>query len=199
MKKNYISKEKKLIILDISGILCGKESNFDVEHPDLKLIHITNYYRIFLRPGALQFVKRCLENYDVGIFSSTTYPNVKPVLNSLFGYIERKKLKFIWCRDRCELDPDYKPNSGEKNEENEEKINKYDTIKILKRIIDNPCINLNRKYNLDNILMFDDSIRKMRFNPKGSYSIIEEFKLDPKDQILEELWLGMELEKKCSI
>ena len=68
----------------------------------------------------------------------------------------KKYFEFIWCRDRTKLDPDYGKDPD---------IEKYDTIKMLKDIIDCPDINQDRNYGFHNIIICDDSRMKTRFNP----------------------------------
>jgi len=189
MNKTMIRSGVKLVVLDISGVLCCKDNGKNTKFGDgLTKISCSNY-DVYLRPYAKEFVKWCLDNYDVGIYSSTTYTNVNNIISKIFTSEQRKELKFLWCRDRCELDLDY----GKDNS-----ITEYSTVKNLNNIVVNPMINKDRKYTLKDILAIDDSGEKLRFNDKSNYMLIPSFELKPncaKDFILEEITFSTELMK----
>ena len=105
-----------LIVLDVNGLLCYKK-NHDKTFEEMGLnSEISNFekikcdrYDFYIRPDARKFIDELLKKNEVGIFSSTTHKNVKPVLDHLFtkDELENNILKFVWCRDRSKLDPDY--------------------------------------------------------------------------------------------
>lgn len=169
----------KLLILDLNGLFCYKLIKVINEVPvppeliaeaKKKLEHLKcsvgEYYDIYFHPGAKDFIKWCLNNFEVGLYSSTTWYNVNIILKGVVTKKERGKLKFIWCRDRCLLHPKYGTDG---------KVKKYDTIKDLSLIVKNPVLNYKREYTMENILAIDDSLEKMIYNPEGSYIIIEAY------------------------
>lgn len=174
-----MSSKIKLLILDLNGLFCYKlkkvikgvkippqriaESKKKLKHLECS---IAVYYDIYFHPKAKDFIKWCLNNFEVGLYSSTTWYNVNTILNGIISKKEKSKLKFIWCRDRCLLHPKYGGNNG---------IKKHDTIKDLSLIVKNPVINFKREYTMENILAIDDSLEKMRYNPEGSYIIVEPY------------------------
>ena len=171
----------KLLVLDLNGVLCHKiYKPDDTLDPKIHKPIDLNKHNLYLRPGVKAFLNEVfsLNDLKVAIFSSTTYPNVDLILKQLITTKQRKKLKFLWCRDRCSLDPEY---------DTRDDIKKYDTIKRIETIIESPYVNAKREYNKDNILFIDDSALKMRYNPKTSYYIVAPY--DPqtksKDNIFE--------------
>lgn len=165
--------ELKLLVLDLNGILCHKayKEEDTLDRSIYKSISLDKH-NIYLRPKAKRFLNKILnlKNLEVAIFSSTTYPNVNLILNELITTEQRKKLKFLWCREHCTLDPDY----GTRDD-----VKEYTTIKKLETITDHPYINMKRLYNSTNVLFIDDEPSKMRYNPKSSYHILSGY--DPRE------------------
>lgn len=142
-----------IIILDIDGVLCFRKFQTNLEKVELgKKI-------IYPRIGIKEFLEYIFENYQVAVFSSTTEKNADPILKYMLSEEQYDKLVFKWFRDRTRLDKNY------------EEI--YDTVKVLEDIIDNPIINYNRHIKLEDLLMLDDSPKKMRLNDKKNYLIVE--------------------------
>lgn len=174
-------KGKKLVVLDINGILCCKyficsnknkygekdKTDRDVIKSLIKLpcLDLPKFI-VFLRPHVKEFLDFCFLNYDVGFFSSTTEKNAGEILSVLLSDVQKKKVKFFWYRDRTRLDPDYGKDSEIKN---------FDTVKLLDDIIESPMINYERKYNENNIFLLDDSEKKTRFNNSDNVIIIPSF------------------------
>ncbi len=159
---------KKLIVLDVNGVLCYKISKHKDNIKNRTNILELSYNNVYFRPGAKKFLEWLFERYKVAIYSSTTFKNIKPILNYLMPKLY-KKLVFLWCRDRCTLDPDYGTDT---------QIFKYSTIKLLSSILENPNINERRIYKKNNVLFLDDSPSKMRFNPVNSYYILKSYHPD---------------------
>lgn len=178
----------RLVILDINGLLCRKTTEGKV---DLSL----GRYGVVIRPGAREFLEFCYQNFDVGIFSSTTYKNASPILEALLTPEQQKKTKFKWFRDRSSIDPDYN-SSGRRAEPSwdldefiDKKIEQYSTVKKIADVLSAPQINEDRKYTLQNTLIVDDSPMKMRFNQKKNVVLIAPF--EKEDDLL--FTLGDEL------
>jgi len=157
----------KLLILDISGVLCCKlDNSITIKLP---IIMQTQYYKVVSRPYVDEFFAYVFENYNIAFFSSTAYHNAKPILDYFLSPKQQKRCVFLWFRDRTHFDPD---------------SNGHDTIKKLSDVIDNPIINSNKKYTYDNTMICDDSSNKMRFNPAKNVIICEEFCGDVDDDYL---------------
>lgn len=165
---------RKLLILDVNGCLCSKVLNDDPRLDKLRETHPNfierSVYHVFARPGVSDFIDQCFEDYDVAIFSSTTFYNVDPILDMLLTKEQREQLKFIWCRDRTRLDPMY-------GREEYDYIKKYDTIKMLEDVFANPVINADRHYSDRNTIIVDNELRKVRLNPDHSVMVWNEFSI----------------------
>lgn len=181
----------KLVILDINGLLCRKTTEGKA---DLSL----GRYGVVVRPGAREFLEFCYQNFDVGIFSSTTYKNASPILDFLLTAEQQKKTKFKWFRDRTSLDPQWGSSelsadpSWDLDEFHDKKIEQYSTVKKIGDVLSAPQINEDRKYTLENTLIVDDSLMKMRFNPKKNVVIVAPFEKEEDDLLcnLGEVLLG---------
>lgn len=158
---------KNLLILDINGLICCKVKPPYQENLTNNYI-ARNHYRVYFRDNVKEFIKWCLENYNVGIWSSTNNYNVYPILKHVLDQDIIKKFLFIWCRDRTRLDLEY-PNNN---------IKKFDTIKDLKDIWSCPTINCEREYDSSNTLLIDDSYQKTRFNSSDNLLIVNSFDIN---------------------
>ena len=170
------SPSKRLIILDINGVLChkyfvGKLNGKEISKlKDLPFEQITlRSFIVFVRPHAYKFLDFCFENFDVGFFSSTTYQNAWSILEKLLSKEQQKQVKFYWYRDRTRLDPEY-PKDG---------IENFDTVKKIKDILESPIVNRNRDYTNRNVVLIDDSEDKTRFNDKKNIYTIKPFDISP--------------------
>ncbi|XP_038687867.1 uncharacterized protein LOC119987149 isoform X2 [Tripterygium wilfordii] len=88
------STKKKLLILDLNGILvdivpsdsCLSETEADI---------IVSGKAVFKRPFCDEFLQFCFERFNVGVWSSRLKKNVDRVVNFLMGD-DRRKLLFRW-------------------------------------------------------------------------------------------------------
>lgn len=174
---------KKLLALDINGILCYKHFIKDKS----PINNVSNSeelavggFVVFLRPHARHFLSFCFDNYDIGFYSSTTRKNAQPILDVLLTDDQKKKVKFYWYRDRTRLDPDWKKKPD---------IKQYDTVKLIQDILDCPTINESRNYNAENVFLIDDSMKKTRFNDPKNVFIVKTF--NPCDENEDEELLNL--------
>src|SRR3989304_5532495 len=90
-KPNLCENKKKLIVLDINGVLCYK---YFAEHlgkgikklllDNINLDHVLlNKSIVFYRPGVKKFLEFCFNYFDVGFFSSTTEYNSNKIITTL--------------------------------------------------------------------------------------------------------------------
>lgn len=159
---------RKLVILDLNGLLIDKVRNFKCDiTTDLDYLdHPNGKIRIFKRPEAEWFIETLLEKYDVAVWSSTTKPNAEFMLNAVFSKDQIKQLKFVWYRARTQLDPDY----GK-----DETVKDFDTVKRLEQVWLDPYINTSRQYSVENTVIIDDEMHKIRHNPEQTRIIAEVF------------------------
>lgn len=168
--EEYIEMSKSLIILDVDDLLVRRAYRFvpDGENPD-EWIEVGKYY-IKKRKNLIQFMDELISrSINIGIWSSSVYQNMDPVLKAIFPKHIHDKILFILDRSYCDLDPDYGINPT---------IKSYATVKNIDRIISNPVYNRERFFNIGNIIIVDNSLTKLRFNPKENNIVIEDFESD---------------------
>lgn len=154
-----------LILFDVNGVLCFKVRDKEelVGLDDKDIIKTTDYWMV-LRPGIIDLLCRLSKEHTLGIFSSTTFKNVNPILSVL----EKHGAKFFIkaYREYTQLDPDFGKNDN---------IREFDTIKRLNQIWQHPYFNTQRRWNKRNTLLIDDSTLKTRFNDESNILIVESF------------------------
>ena len=148
---------KPLLILDISGLLCCKVP-----------LENSHKSKVILRPHVRQFLEACYATYTVGFFSSTTFKNANAILKGLLTTEQESQTLFRWYRDRTQFDPEYPTNRF---------IKVYDTVKYISDVLNNPLVNMNRLYNYQNTIICDDSLHKVRFNPKANVVLVPKFEI----------------------
>jgi hypothetical protein len=62
--------------------------------------------KVYVRPGAKKGLQQLLDaGHSLGIWSSTTLKNTEPIVNTVFGDEESKKMfSFVWARDHTKPD-----------------------------------------------------------------------------------------------
>ncbi|XP_058739303.1 uncharacterized protein LOC131611231 isoform X2 [Vicia villosa] len=153
------SRKKKLLVLDINGLLA------DIVSPPPKNVArdaTISRKAVFKRPFYLEFLNFCFEIFDVALWSSRLKKYVDRVVDHLMGDM-KQKLIFCWdlshCTETCfrTLENRHKPL----------------VFKDLKKIWDKYDPNLpwdKGYYNESNTLLLDDSPYKALLNP--SYNSI---------------------------
>ncbi|BFG26520.1 hypothetical protein CerSpe_127940 [Prunus speciosa] len=146
--------EKKLLILDINGLLA------DIVSPPPKGLASDKRIAgraIFKRPFYLDFLKFCFEHFEVGVWSSRSKRIVERVLDYLMGDMKHKLL-FCWDLSHCTA-------TGFRTLENRHKTLVF---KELRRIWEkhDPSLPWEKGvYNESNTLLLDDSPYKALLNP----------------------------------
>ena len=166
------SKRKdRLLILDMDGFLCLKIRNEKIKEIPEKIRRIRlNKNCVFVKiPTCRQFLKWCFANYTVAFFTSMMLENAEKILTDILTPNQRKRILFVWGREHVKLDPDFGV---------DEKITRYDSIKLLSDVWQSAMVNTNRKFNETNTIFCDDSERKHRFNPEKNILIVESFTHD---------------------
>lgn len=150
---------RRLLILDMNGLLCHKIYKKDLEKMEPVLdqyerLDLKHCY-VFIRPDIHDFLEKCFDLAEVAFWTSTTYPNAKPILDHLLSKSQQNKTVFRWYRDRTRLDPSYQIDTGTKP---------TDTIKNIDDVFSSPVINYARTLNNHNTILCDDDREKIRFN-----------------------------------
>jgi len=145
----------KLLVLDMDETLV---------HADERLVHhefVVGPYRVVRRPHVARFLAFAFDHFAaVGVWTAASRGFAEPVLDQL---LDRQRLAFLWCADRCSLRWDME--SGEiVSQKNLRKLSK-------------------RGHDLRKVLFVDDSPEKLRRN-YGNLIAVRPFVGDPDDDEL---------------
>ncbi|KAJ6370109.1 hypothetical protein OIU76_028390 [Salix suchowensis] len=145
---------KKLLILDVNGLLADIVSNVSVGY---QANLVVSGKSVFKRPFCDDFLRFCFQKFDVGVWTSRTKRNMNPLIDFLFGD-SRHKLLFCWDQSHC-------TDTGFTTVEN---TSKPMFLKELKKIWEylesTPHLNKG-EYDESNTLLLDDSPYKALCNP----------------------------------
>lgn len=159
-----------LVLLDVNGLLASKTQDTE-EIDDLCNCGYETMerrkYSFICRPGADEFVQELLKHYRVGIFSSTTLFNLRPLLEGILEEETRKSLHCFLGREHVTWDKNWTPESTT--------VEKWDTTKDLSRVIDSPFGNPQRDVTLRNILLVEQEERKCETNPRENYLLLDDW------------------------
>ena len=157
--------EKKIIIFDLDETLIHATKNRLNVPEDFRY---EDYY-IYLRPYARQFLTECSKLCTIAIWSSADDDYVKSICDQLIK--NSIELDFIWGRSEC-----WVKIVKVKDEETGLTRKEYQNIKPLEKV-------RRKGFKMNNLLIVDDSLYKVRDNP-DNYFIIEPFEGSQEDQIL---------------
>ncbi|KAK4348422.1 hypothetical protein RND71_031177 [Anisodus tanguticus] len=161
LEKLNLGPKKKLLVLNLSGLLVHRvhrRDRFNVQSykPDL----ICGNFSVFKRPFCDQFLKFCLERFEVGLWSSAMERNMDAILDNIMVGL-RRKLLFVWDQQKC-------VDSGFKCLEKKEKPI---FLKPMKTIWENKYDLLpfrGGKFSESNTLMIDDEPHIALINPPNT-------------------------------
>ncbi|KAK8941348.1 hypothetical protein KSP39_PZI010384 [Platanthera zijinensis] len=145
---------KKLLVLDLNGLLCDIVNDYTAPYRGEKRI---GGKPIFKRPFCDDFLKFCFEKFDIGIWSSRRKYNVDSVLEYLMVEFKHKLL-FCWDQSKCTY-------TGVRTLVNHHKPL---VLKELKKLWDKEESDLpwqKGEFSPSNTLLLDDSPYKALFNP----------------------------------
>jgi len=157
--------KKKIIVFDLDETLIHATKNKLEIKEDFRY---EDYY-IYQRPFVQEFLSECSKLCPIAIWSSADDDYVISISKQLIkGSIE---LDFIWGRSECwmKIIKVEDENTGLKRKE-------YQNIKPLEKI-------RRKGFKMDNLLIIDDSLYKVKDNP-DNYFIIEAFEGNQEDKEL---------------
>ncbi|KAG5584168.1 hypothetical protein H5410_044602 [Solanum commersonii] len=178
LDKLNLGPKKKLLVLNLGGLLVHRvhrQNRFSVQtyKPDL----VCGNFTVFKRPFCDQFLKFCLERFEVGIWSSAMERNMDAILDNIMVGL-RRKLLFVWDQEKCIV-------SGFKCWEKKEKPI---FLKQMKKIWENKYNLLpfcGGKFSESNTLMIDDEPHTVLINPPNTAIFPPVFKVgNGKDTFL---------------
>jgi hypothetical protein len=169
LEKLNLGPKKKLLIFNLNGFLLHRVHLRDKKAipksrtPDYKY----RYFLLFKRPFSEEFMKFCLERFEVGLWSSAMEHNIDGALACAMGE-SKNKLLFVWDQDKCR-------DSGFKSLENNKKPLFF---KELKNVWD--TVKKGGPYSAANTLLIDDKPYKSFLNPPNTSIFTESY--DPEDK-----------------
>ncbi|KAG6758659.1 hypothetical protein POTOM_039018 [Populus tomentosa] len=185
---------KKLLVLDLAGVLCDRvfhknRANIpDNRTPD----DASGSFFVYKRPFCEEFVRFCLERFDVGIWSSAKRTNLETALDCVIGEF-KGRLLFVWVGDQIRAYA-IKIAFGYRYGRTEEALslslitkenkNKPIFFKELKKLWDNKSSNLpwrKGQYSSSNTLLIDDKPYKALLNPPCTAIFPTEYRPDQLD------------------
>ena len=148
---------KKLLLLDIDETLVYSTENALERSCDFQV----EQYFVYVRPYLDKFLNIGSENYDIAIWTSSSELYAEAILAEIIPF--NIDLKFVFSREQC----------TQKFHESDFTYSYTKNLKKLKK----------RGYQLENVLMIDDTPRKLEKN-YGNLIIVKEYKGDLDDDEL---------------
>lgn len=153
---------KKLVILDLNGILIDRSYINDISHPLLApgAPFVVGKFLIWKRPGLDDFLSFLFQYFNVAVWSSISNYNIAPTVKFIFGE-HYEKLAFVYDRDFCEILDVSSERSGpiRRDHTTPKPIIRKNLSKVWESF---------RDFNEANTLIIDDSDEKMVNNPPGT-------------------------------
>ncbi|XP_050910458.1 uncharacterized protein LOC127125701 isoform X1 [Lathyrus oleraceus] len=180
LEKLNLGPKKKLLIMNLNGFLLHRVHVRDTKGiPKSRTADYKyRYFLLFKRPFSEEFMKFCLERFEVGIWSSAMEHNIDCALRCAIGSSENKLL-FVWDQNKC-TDSDFKSLENEK---------KPLFFKELKKVWSR--VKKGGPYSASNTLLIDDKPYKALLNPPNTTIFTESYDaedkhdkaLDPKGEL----------------
>lgn len=150
---------RRLLILDLNGLLCHRKhvSELHEDIPESVIAHAQRRGNQFVwaRPHVDEFLRYCVDRFDVGLWSSATQQRLMEFLPAVVAEDVYARLAFVWSQDQCDLEE-----GGGGN-----------PITIWKK-------NLSRVYAAfpqqmrEDVLLLDDVVEKVRDNEPYSVMLV---------------------------
>ncbi|PQP98153.1 uncharacterized protein Pyn_04067 [Prunus yedoensis var. nudiflora] len=102
LEKLNLGPRKKLLVLSLGGLLCHRVHRYErAKIPSFRYVDASyGSFRVYKRPHSEDFMKFCLERFDVGIWSSAKEWYLDNALDCVMKGL-RSKLVFAWDQDKC--------------------------------------------------------------------------------------------------
>lgn len=101
VKQSVETPKKKLLILDLNGLLLVAIYK-SAPKVGLPANVVVGNFKVYIRPGCEEFVKFCLKQFEVAVWSSGMKDKVSGLVEAAFGS-RRKELLFVWSQVKCTL------------------------------------------------------------------------------------------------
>ncbi|KAK7244984.1 hypothetical protein RIF29_39813 [Crotalaria pallida] len=161
---------KKLLVINLNRLLVNKIHRHDLKEIPNSRPHdaMSEMFFVFKRPFVEEFMKFCLDRFEVGIWSSAMEHNIDPSLNCIIGSL-KSKLLFVWDQGQC-LDSGF--NALERE-------SRPIFFKELKKVWEK--VKKGGPYTASNTLLIDDKPYKAFLNPPNTAIFPKAYKIEDKD------------------
>ncbi|EXC33910.1 hypothetical protein L484_012800 [Morus notabilis] len=169
LERLNLGPRKKLVVLCLGGLLCHRVHRYD-ESAIPRFRSPDEFYGsilVYKRPYCEEFMKFCLERFDVGIWSSAREWYLNNALDCIMKGL-KSKLLFAWDQREC-------TNSGWNTLENKRKPL---FLKELKDLWQDRSICIEGRYSSSNTLLVDNNPYKALLNPPHTAIFSDEYKVD---------------------
>ena len=171
-----MSKLKRLIILDLNGLLIqrlykddyAKTKHLFKEQSDLGNItpaERRGNFAVWFRPNIREFLSWLMDNFHVAIWSSVLQHNISPIVETLLSdELQRNRLLFWWNQEHCLVEDDPNATDPKRSKAFFKCLSSvWDDTEITERwLLNQPKTNLDLR---DHTLLIDDNKSKVRDNP----------------------------------
>lgn len=105
---NYHTVRRRLLVLDMNGLLCHRKHVSELQGIPEDIVGLAqrrgNQF-VWARPYADEFLRYCLERFDVAIWSSATQVRLMEFMPAVVAEDVYRRLAFVWSQDQCDQDP----------------------------------------------------------------------------------------------
>ena len=113
---------RKLVILDLNGVVCHRERVQLYDDISLSLaqcspVHRNGPFFLWPRPDARElFDKLVAQGFDLAVWTSVSRKNAVPwMVENIFGPERTEKFLFVWCQEECVKDGEHPLKPGVAN------------------------------------------------------------------------------------
>ena len=105
---NYRTVRRRLLVLDMNGLLCHRKHVSEL-HGGIPADIVVQAQRrgnqfVWTRPYVDEFLRYCLDRFDVAIWSSATQQRLMEFMPAVVAEDVYQRLAFVWSQDQCDQD-----------------------------------------------------------------------------------------------
>jgi hypothetical protein len=104
---NYHTVRRRLLVLDMNGLLCHRKHVSELRGIPADIVvqaqRRGNQF-VWTRPYVDEFLRYCLDRFDVAIWSSATQARLMEFMPAVVAEDVYQRLAFVWSQDQCDQD-----------------------------------------------------------------------------------------------